>query len=440
MSFLTRKHLPRRTFLRGAGAAIALPLLESMVPAQTPLHRTVAQPKRRLGCVFVPHGAVMDRWTPTTDERGGLKLGPILKPLDAHREYLTVVSNLEHAIAAGVDATSEHGRSAAIFLSGARPRGQEMRCGISVDQVVARQLGQETVLPSLELGIEDIAVTCGRAFGCAYINSVSWRTDTTPLPTERSPQRLFAKLFGDGGNAEQRKARNRENRSILDSVLAATHGLRATLPPADRVRLEGYQEDIREIERRLVLASHIDQSELAAPAPPAGDPQVFGDHLKLFFDLLVVAYRADLTRVFSLMYAKDLSGATYPESGTRLGFHIASHHSNLPGGIDEFAKINLYHAKLFNYFIERLRATADGDGNLLDHSLILYGSAMSNGNEHNRSPLPVLLAGRAAGRVKGNRHLVQAEHTPMSNLLLGMLDVFDIHQDRFGDSNGRITL
>jgi hypothetical protein len=353
------------------------------------------------------------------------------------------VSNLAHQAATGADAGAEHARSAAIFLTGGMPQKNAVRVGESVDQVAARAIGQDTPLPSIELAIEDVSLSCGAGYGCAYFNTVSWRTATVPLPMENSPQVVFEKLFGDGGSSEQRLSRKREDRSILDSIAEQTPALKRGLPSMDRVRLDGYLDDIREIERRIKTV--LDRDAQAGvnqnvPEAPVGTPEAFEDHIKLMFDLLALAYQSETTRVATLMYAKDLSPASYPNSGNRGGFHGASHHANVRANMDSFALINKYHVQLLTYFVEKLAKTTDGDGTLLDHSLLLYGSSMSNGNQHDHDPLPIVLLGGASGRLDGNRHIVTPPHTPMSNLLLTMLDKVGVHRDAFGDSTGKLEI
>jgi hypothetical protein len=427
--FITKRHLSRRTFLRGAGVSVALPFLESMVPAQTPLRNTAASPKTRLGCFYVPHGATMYKWTPATEGRD-FQFSETLLPLEKFRNQLTVVTNLAHKSATGADAGAEHARSAALYLSGASPQKGGVRVGTTVDQIVATKIGQDTPLPSLELAIEDVSLSCGAGYGCAYFNTISWRTPTVPLPMENSPQVVFEKLFGDGGTTEQRLSRKREDRSILDSIRQQTLSLQKGLPASDRARVDGYLDDIREIERRIRMSEAQAASGAAVPDAPVGIPETFDLHLKLMFDLLTLAFKSETTRVSTLMYAKDLSPASYPDSGNRSGFHGASHHANVRSNMDSFALINRYHVQMLTYFLDKLAATPDGDGTLLDHAMILYGSSMSNGNQHDHEPLPILLAGGASGRLQGNRHIVAKPQTPMSNLLLGMLDKLGIHQHR----------
>jgi len=437
--FITKKHLSRRTFIRGAGVTLALPFLESMVPAQTPLKATAANPKTRLGAFYVPHGATMYKWTPATEGKN-FEMSETLSPLEKHKNQLTVVSNLFHRSATGADAGAEHARSAAIFLSGGSPQKNTVKVGATIDQIAAAAIGQDTPLPSLELAIEDVSLSCGAGYGCAYFNTISWRTPTVPLPMENSPQVVFEKLFGDGGTAEQRLRRKQEDRSILDSIRQQTLDLQRGLPASDRVRVEGYLDDIREIERRIKMAEAQAATNQALPDAPVGTPETFDVHIKLMYDLLALAYKSDVTRVATMMYAKDLSPATYPESTNRSGFHGASHHANNKANMDSFALINKYHVSMLAYFLDKLAGTPDGDGTLLDHSMILYGSSMSNGNQHDHDPLPIVLVGGAGGKLEGNRHIVMPPHTPMANLLLGMLDKLGVHKESFGDSTGMLTI
>jgi Protein of unknown function (DUF1552) len=441
MAYITRKYLPRRTFLRGMGVTLSLPLLESMVPAQTPLAKTAASPKSRLSCIYVPHGATMDKWTPAT-EGNKFEFTEILAPLDKYRDRVNILSNLAHPAAAGVnsDAGADHTRSAAVFLSGAHPEKESVHVGTTLDQIAAQHIGQDTPLPSLELSIEDVALSCGAGYACAYANTISWKTPTLPLPMENNPQVVFEKLFGDGSNAAQRRERKQEARSILDSVVGQVASLQKGLPPSDRATVTEYLDNVREIERRIQKSDSQAASDLTIPPAPVGVPDSFDEHFKLMFDIQVLAFKAEITRVATLMFARDTSGSVYPQSGVRDGFHVASHHSNNRANMDKFALINRYHVQMLAYFLEKLKATPDGDGNLLDHSMILYGSSMSNGNQHDHDPLPIILAGGASGQLAGNRHLKFAPHTHMSNLLLSMLDKLGIKADSQGDSTGKLEI
>jgi len=441
MTFLTKRHLPRRMFLRGVGATVALPLLDSMLPAQTPLSKTAANSRSRLSCIYVPHGATMDKWTPgkTGSE---FEFTETLAPLEKLRDRVCIVSNLAHPAAGGVgsDAGADHARSAAVFLSGVHPEKETIRVGPTIDQIAAQHIGQDTPLPSLELSIEEVALSCGSGYACAYSNTIAWKTPTTPLPMENNPQVVFEKLFGDGSNNADRLARKQQARSLLDSVMDQVASLQRELPPSDRTRLSEYLEDVREIERRIQKAEQQVPADLQLPEAPVGVPESFDEHFKIMFDLQVLAFRAEITRISTLMFARDTSGAVYPQSGVREGFHVASHHSNNRANMDRFALINRYHAQMLAYFLDKLKATPDGDGSLLDHSLVLYGSSMSNGNQHDHDPLPVILAGGAAGQLKGGRHMQYAPHTPMSNLLLSMLDKLGIPAAQHGDSTGKLEI
>jgi hypothetical protein len=439
--FITKKHLPRRTFLRGMGAAIALPLLDSMVAAQTPLKKTAAGARSRLSCIYVPHGATMDKWTPAKEGKG-FEFPEILTPLEKLRDHVTVVSNLGHAPAggAGSDAGADHARSAAVFLSGAHPEKDSIRVGPTIDQIAAQQIGQDTPLPSLELSIEDVALSCGSGYACAYSNTISWKTPTTPLPMENNPQVVFEKLFGDGSTDAERRVRKQQSRSLLDSVMDQVAALRNDLPAADRTRLGEYLDDIREIERRIQKAEQQASLELKLPAAPVGVPESLDEHFKIMFDLQVLAFRAEITRIATLMFARDTSLAVYPQSGIRDAFHVASHHSNARAQMDKFAVINRYHVQMLAYFLEKLKAAQDGDGSLLDHSLVLYGSSMSNGNQHDHDPLPIILAGGASGQLQGGRHMQYGAHTPMSNLLVSVMDKLGVHVESHGDSTGKLEI
>jgi hypothetical protein len=441
MSFITRKHLSRRTLLRGVGVSLGLPLLDSMIPAQTPLARTAATSKSRLSCIYVPHGATMDKWTPAADGKA-FEFTEILGPLEKFRDRVSIVSNLAHPAAGGggSDAGADHARSAAVFLSGVHPEQGSIHVGTTIDQIAAQRIGQDTPLPSIELSIEEVALSCGSGYACAYSNTISWKTPTTPLPMENNPQVVFEKLFGDGSNNADRLARKQQSRSLLDSVMDQVASLQRELPASDRTRLGEYLDDVREIERRIQKAENQIPADLKLPEAPVGVPESFDEHFKIMYDLQVLAFRAEITRIATLMYARDTSGAVYPQSGIRDGFHVASHHSNNRGNMDKFALINKYHVEMLAYFLDKLKSTPDGDGNLLDHSMVLYGSSMSNGNQHDHDPLPVVLAGGASGQLNGGRHMTYAPHTPMSNLLLTMLDKLGIQADKHGDSTGKLEI
>src|SRR5437773_3301774 len=443
--FITKRHLSRRTFLRGAGVTVALPLLESMVPAQTPLSKTAASPKSRLGCIYIPHGATMDHWTPAK-EGTGFEFSEILKPLEPFRDLVNVVTGLCHPQAGPTDGEDsggalDHNRAVAVFLTGAHPKkGTQSQVGISVDQPIAEKMGQDTPLPSIELTIEESTLSSDSGFSGAYRNTIAWKSPTVPLPMENSPQVVFERLFGDGSTDAQRKARRQQSISLLDSVVNQVAGLQKDLPAADRSRLSQYLEEVREIERRIQKAAKQTKSDLAVPESPVGIPDDFEEHLKLMWDLKALAFQAEITRISTLLYSHETSGTVYPKSGVREGFHNASHHSNNRKNMDQFAVLNRYHINTLTYFFDKLKSTPDGDGTLLDHSLILYGSTLSDGNEHNHDPLPVLLVGGGSGQLKGGRHVKFPAHTPMANLFLSMLDKLGVRQDSFGDSTGRLEI
>jgi Protein of unknown function (DUF1552) len=448
MRLITKKHLRRRTFLRGMGATLSLPLLESMIPAQTPLAQTAAQPQIRLGLCFIPHGAVISNWTPI-GEGADFEISRTLKPLEPFQDQLVVVSNLAHRNAAPAgpgDNGGDHTRSPAVYLNGVHPKrtdGADIRAGTTIDQIAAQKIGQDTPLPSLELAIEDfsgLVGSCDVGFSCAYMNTISWRTPTTPLPMEINPRVVFDRLFGDGATAEERLERIQQERSILDAVTSDVRHLEGSLGPTDRNRVAEYLDTVREIERRIQLTEKQNSnSTLAVPATPSGIPDDHQAHTKLMFDLMALAFQADITRISTFMMAREVSYRTFPMLGISEGFHPASHHQNNPERLDNLTKINTYHVSLLAHFLDKLRSTPDGDGNLLDHSLVLYGSGMSNSNIHNHAPLPVLVAGGAAGKMKGGRHLKYPENTPMANLLLTILDRAGVPQESVGDSTGLLS-
>jgi hypothetical protein len=436
-NFITRRHLSRRTLLRGAGAALALPLLDSMVPALG----GSPKPRTRFGAIYFPHGATMSRWTPSDDGRD-FTFSEILQPLAPYRSHINVISNLGHPLAYGPGgATGNHNRSSAAFLSGAKAvSGAQPRLGITVDQVAAKRLGGDTPLPSLELMIEDASLSCGEGLSCAYRNTLSWQNETSALPMQNNPQVLFEQLFGDGANDAQRAARRSQALSLLDSVTEQIRGLNRTLPAVDRERLDRFVTDVREIERRIAQSAERVDSGVTLPARPAGIPEDVEEHIKLMYDLLALAWQTEITRTSTFMLAKELSNAVYPKSGIRDSFHILSHHSNNENNKARFAVLNRYHVGLFAYFLQKLAKVPDGDGTLLDHSLVLYGSGMSDGNSHNHDPLPIVLAGRAGGALQCNRHLRQKELTPMSNLLLAILIRLGCPEEHFGDSTGPLAI
>ena len=450
---ITKRCLPRRTFLRGMGATVALPLLDSMVPALTAMAKTSADPVRRLGFVYFPHGSVswapgeQNQWTPPGDG-GSFELSPILKPLASVKDQMIVLTNLEHQNAQGngTDGNAEHTRSNASWLSAARPKmteGADVRLATTVDQIAAKQLCRDTRLPSLELTVENsfLVGNCDNGYNCVYVNTLCWSSPTTPLPMENNPRLVFERLFGDGGTVDERRIEMRKDRSILDSVTEDMSRLMHTLGAGDRTRVSDYVDAVREVERRIQRAEKdAGQSTVALPDRPVGIPESYDEHVKLLFDLLVLTYQADITRVFSIQLGREQSARTFPWIGVNEGHHGISHHQDKPAKIAAIAKITTYYSQLLSYFAEKLAATPDGDGSLLDHSMVLHGSGMSNGNLHDHKNLPLLLLGGGAGQLRSGRHIKYAELTPMANLLLGLLDKAGVPADSFGDSNGRVDL
>ena len=445
---ITRQALPRRTVLRGLGTAVALPLLDGMVPALTALERTAARAKPRLGVVYVPHGAVMDNWTPAAEGKA-FEFSPILQPLEPFRDRLQVLTGLDHAPAAQMpgDPAGGHGRITGAFLTGvhAKPtEGADFRAGTSVDQIAAKVLGEETQLASLEVGIglPEFAGACDAGFSCAYISTLSWSTPTTPLPMESNPRALFERLFGDGATTdpEARRARRREDQSILDAVTRKVARLRKGLGAADQAKLGDYLASVRDVERRIQRAEAQSDQELpVVERPSASVPASFSEYVKVMFDLQVLAYQTDMTRVVSFLMTPELTAQTYPEIGVPDPHHALSHHENKPESLAKLVKVGTHHTGLFAYYLDRLRATPDGVGSLLDQVMVLYGSGMSNSNLHNIQNLPILLAGGGAGRLQGGRHIRFAEGTPLTNLYLSLLGKLDVPAERVGDSTGRLT-
>jgi hypothetical protein len=433
---VTQRALSRRTFVRGAGAALALPLLDAMVPAlaQTPA------PRRRLGFVYVPNGVIMDQWRPAT-AGADFALPTILQPLEPFKDSLVVVSNLERA-----EVNSNHAVSSACWLTGLPPKrtdGPDFRAGTSIDQIVAAQIGGDTIFPSLEVATEDftgLQGTCDPGYSCAYMNTLCWQSPTSPLPMEINPRVVFERMFGRGSTPEARLERMRTDRSILDFVVEDLEELEAGLGARDRARLDEYLEHVREIERRIVQAEAQAHTQPDVPAEPVGVPESYEEHVALLFDLLALAYQADLTRVFTFMLAREVSQRTYPDLGVTEPHHAVSHHGNRAEAIAAHTKVNVFHMQLFARFVERLRATPDGDGSLLDHSLLVYGAGMSDGNGHTGGPLPLAIVGTGAGRVRGNRHIEAPAKTPTANLLLSLSHKFDVAHDTFGVSTGTVDL
>ena len=443
---ITKKAMDRRAMLRGVGAAMALPLLDSMVPALTALGRTVARPVRRFGAVYVPNGIVMSNWTPQGEARG-FELSPTLQPLAPYRDSLLVLSGLNSRPPSAVPlaAAGPHARASTRFLTNVPPKyavGSEIEAGISADQLAAAELGRHTRLASLELALESAESVgdCDLGYSCAYTNTISWRSATTPLPTEMNPRVVFERLFGDMRTTDPavRAARIGTDRSILDSVRETIAARQRELGPRDRAKLDEYLAAVRDVERNIQNAEKQRDLEVPTIEQPTGVPAGFEDHAKLMFDLQVLAYQCDLTRVITFMIGREFSGRTYPQLGVPDAHHPISHHQNDRDKLAKLAKINVHHVTLFAYFLEKLRATAEGDGSLLDHVMIIYGAGMSDGNQHAPENLPILLAG--GGReLKGGRHLRYPTHTPLANLHVTILDRLGVHVDRLGDSTGELT-
>jgi hypothetical protein len=456
--FITKKHLSRRTVLKGMGAAaISLPFLESMVPAQTRLSQTAAAPKSRLACIEVVHGDAGSTSYGTEQhlhmpakEGRDFEFTKILKPLEPYRDYLTVVSMLDCHQAdplAPEEVGADHFRSSAVFLTGSHPKqtmGSDIYCGPSVDQLYAQKFGQDTPLPSIQLCTEneDATGACFFNYSCVYMNTISWASATQALPMTYNPRMAFEELFGSGGSEADRAERRRINRSILDGLSHNIATLKKGLSPSDRNRVDTYLDDVREIERRIqaIEAYNSSGAKRQLPSAPIGVPDSWDELVKLMLDLQVLAFSANVTRVSTTKFSRDVSNRVFAESGCTAAFHTQSHHAEAPKQIEELAKINTYHHSLVGYFADKLKNTPDGDGNLLDHSLVLYGSAMGDSNVHTHKRVPFLLLGHASGAVKGNLHLVAKEGTPQANGLLTVLNKLGVDIESIGDSNGTIAI
>jgi Protein of unknown function (DUF1552) len=434
-----KKAMPRRTFLRGVGATLALPLLDAMVPAMTALAATPAAPVRRLGFVFVPMGCDIARWTPPGKDKLG-DLSPILSPLAPVKEHVSVLTNMELKNAY----PGTHSSSNSAFLSAAVAKHTESTdyyLGTTVDQVAAKQLGRETQLPSLELAMDMMQTVgqCDNGYACVYQNNLSWSSPTTPLPAEAHPRLVFESLFGEGGSKADRRAALRRRASLLDFVKDDLARLGRELGPADRDKVNQYLDAVRDVERRIQKAERdVAEKQLPDLDRPVGAPSAYADHARLMFDLQVLALQGDVTRVITFQLARETSNRTYPEIGVPDPHHPLSHHGNDPAKIAKIAKINQFHVSLFAEFLAKLKATREGDGSLLDHSLYLYGSGMGNPNVHDHTNLPILVAGGAAGGMKGGRHVRFDKATPLANLHLTLLDKVGVRLDKFADSDGRV--
>jgi hypothetical protein len=440
---VTRKAIPRRTVLRGLGATVALPLLDGMVPAFAAIRGSAAEAVPRLSVIYVGNGAVMKGWTPTA-EGTGYELTPILEPLAPFRDRMLVLSGLDNkpGVALPGEPAGGHGRIGGSFLTGVHVKpteGADFEAGVSIDQLAARQLGQHTQLASLELGLEstEFAGACDAGFSCAYTTTISWRGPTTPLPMENNPRAVFERLFGDQDSTDPaaRLARIETDRSLLDSVVEKASRLRRRLGSRDAAKLSEYLDAIRDVERRIQKAEEQSTRELPLVEQPAGAPDKFEDFAKLMFDLQVLAYQSDLTRVITFMIAPELSARTYPEAGVADPHHAISHHQGNPDNLAKLTKIGAYHTKLVAYYLDRLQATPDGEGSLLDHMDVLYGRGMSDSNAHDARNLPLVLLGRG---LKGGRH-IRYDGTPLTNLYMTMLARLGVPAERIGDSMGTLS-
>ena len=433
-----KRHISRRTVFRGIGATVALPFLDAMVPALTATAQTAANPTPRFGVVFVPLGERPGYWTPKT-VGADFEMTTILQPLEKYRNYMTVVSELCNPL-------DGHAVSVAAWLSGSVPFrtiAENVRAGVTIDQVIAAKVGQDTPFPSLELATEDFTGWiggCDTAYSCAYMNTISWKNATTPLPMEINPRVVFERMFGRPGTKAQRLERMQENRSILDSVREDVTDLEKKLGTKDRTRLEDYLDNLREIEARIQKAEKQTTTSVTLPDAPVGIPEAFDDHARLMYDLMAVAYEANVTRVVTYMKSRDASQRVYPNIGVMEPHHAMSHHGNNQEKLAGLVKVNTYHMTLFANFLERLKSTPDGDGSLLDHTLILYGSGMSESDTHSRLNLPTLLVGGGSGRMKGNRHIQEAKETPIANLMVSLANKFDIPMEKFGLSTGSVSI
>ncbi len=435
--FVWKRSCPRRTFLKGAGAAVALPFLEAMVPA----FRASAAATPRFGAVFVPNGAIVDSWIPKS-AGAGFELSPILQPLRRYKDTLVVVSNLTRAHPGVVE--GDHAISAAGWLSGVlakRTQAEDVLAGTTIDQIVAAQIGQETPFPSLELATADFTGyvgACTSGYSCVYTNTIAWSSPTRPLPMEINPRAVFEKLFGRPGSPAERAARFDRTRSILDLVAAQAADLQRTLGRRDQARLGDYLDNVREIERRIERAEARGAIDVTSLELPAGVPDSFEEHLALMYDLTVLAFRGDLTRVFTFMSDRELSQRTYPQIGVSEQHHTVSHHGNDPANIAKNVKINTYHVELFSKFLDTLKATPDGDGSLYDHTLLFYGGGMGNPNQHASDPLPLVAVGGGIGR--GDRHIQLAPRTPIGNLWMAVAKKYGSGLSAIGESNGVVDL
>jgi hypothetical protein len=437
--FITKKHLSRRTVLRGVGAAVSLPLLEAMIPAATALANTAAAPKPRLGFFYFPHGAIMQSWTPA-QVGSNFEVSPILEPLAPFRDQLTVVSNIGNKPG---ESRAVHALVPGTWLSCVHPKESlSPNMAPTADQIAALQIGQDTPYPSLEVATAQghgVGSACERGYGCSYSGTLSFRNASTPLPVESNPRQLFLRMFGQGDSLEERQYLAKQTTSLLDMINDEANSMSRKLGPQDRATLGEYLDNVREIERRVNMSAHGDVSKLKLPEVPGATSENFDEHLNLMFDLMALAYQGNLTRIQSFMIAAEVSEQTYNHIGVPDAFHALSHHANDPAKMARLVKIQRYHTECFAKFVTKLSKMPDGDGSMLDHSLLLYGSNMSNSNLHNQYPLPTALVGRACGQVKGSQHINFAQRTPLANVLLTMLQRTGVKVDKVGDSTGAIA-
>ena len=437
---ITKLALPRRTFIRGLGATVALPFLDAMVPAM----RAQARSAPRFTAIYCGNGANMADWTPAT-EGVGFTMSPSLMPLEPLRDRLVVFTGLDNFQATDQgDVGGQHPRAAPAFMSCAHPKqteGADVQAGTTIDQMIAERICRDTKLPSLEVSVDrnDVVGACDHGYACAYMNSMSWKTPTTPLPSETNPRFVFERMFGIGATAEERLARAREDRSILDALTEEIAGLRRRLGASDRSKLGQYFDAVRDVEQRILKAESTN-SDFSVPEQPVGVPETFKEYIELMFDLQALAFQADITRVSSLMMARENVNRSYPEIGLPEAHHSISHHGNNPEKMKDYTKLNTYHVETLAYYLNKLKSIPDGDSNLLDNTVVLFGSGMSDGNTHNNFNVPVIVVGGQKLNVKGNRHVKYPKGTPLANLMLGVMDRFDVQPEKFGDSTSEIDL
>ena len=434
--FITKKHLSRRAVLRGLGASVSLPLLDAMIPASTALAQTAASPKQRMAFVYFPHGAVMDKWTPATTG-SDFDLPQILQPLQPFQKYLTVISGLENKAAIGEPV---HAITPGTWLSCVHPEiSQEPNGGVTIDQMIAKHIGQDTPMPSLEIATEEEGGegSCDRNYGCTFGKTLAFSTPNTPLPMEHNPRKLFQRLFGQGDNPDERVALALENASILDLVTQEAADLRKTLGGRDQSLLDDYLDSVREIERRIQRMQNSDVSTMSLPPTPSGIPDAFDEHIRVMFDILWLSFQGNMTRVATYMLAAEVSNKPYNFIGVSDAFHPLSHHQNNAQKLQRLAQVQTFHSQVFAEFVQRLSETPDGENTMLENATLLYGSNMSDSNLHNNFPLPTALVGGGAGTLKGNQHLKYPDRTPLANLHLTLLDKVGIETDSLGDSTGR---